>query len=154
MLIMIMNLSVGDLAPQFEGLATDAKTISNETIKGKWTVLFFYPKAFTPGCTNEVCSIRDNYSNLKKYDINIYGISRDDIETQRKFKEKYKLPYELISDKDGKIIKAFNVEGPFGMAQRKTFIINPEGKIAYIFDKVNPKNHAKEVEEVLKKLIQ
>ena len=65
MLIMIMNLSVGDLTPQFEGLATDGKTISNETIKGKWTVLFFYPKAFTPGCTNEVCSIRDNYSNLK-----------------------------------------------------------------------------------------
>ncbi len=154
MLMAVISLSVGEPAPEFEGIATDDKFVNNETIKGKWTVLFFYPKAFTPGCTKEVCNLRDNYSNLKKYNINIYGISRDDIETQKKFKEEHNLPYELISDKDGKIIKAFGVSGFGGLAQRKTFILSPDGKIAYIFNKVNPDKHASEVEEVLKKLIQ
>ncbi|MEO0202591.1 MAG: peroxiredoxin [candidate division WOR-3 bacterium] len=144
---------LGTLIPIFEGMATNGEKITNETIKGKWTVIFFYPKAFTPGCTNEVCNLRDNYSNLLKYDINIYGVSKDDLETQEKFKQKYNLPYELIADPEGKIIKAFKVEGLGGYAKRKTFIINPEGKIVYIFEKVDTKNHAQQVEEILKSLI-
>ncbi|MEO0219975.1 MAG: peroxiredoxin, partial [candidate division WOR-3 bacterium] len=72
---------IGTLVPIFEGIATNGEIITNETIKGKWTIIFFYPKAFTPGCTNEVCNLRDNYSNLLKYNVNIYGVSRDDIDT-------------------------------------------------------------------------
>ncbi|MEO0144575.1 MAG: peroxiredoxin [candidate division WOR-3 bacterium] len=144
---------IGTLVPIFEGIATNGEIITNETIKGKWTIIFFYPKAFTPGCTNEVCNLRDNYSNLLKYNVNIYGISRDDIDTQKKFKEKYNLQYELIADPEGKIIKAFGVAGIGGNAQRKTFIINPEGKIVYIFEKVDTKNHAQQIEEVLKNLM-
>ncbi len=144
---------LGTLIPIFEGMATNGEKITNETIKGKWTVIFFYPKAFTPGCTNEVCNLRDNYSNLLKYDINIYGVSKDDLETLRKFKQKYNLQYELIADPESKIIKAFKVEGLGGYAKRKTFIINPEGKIVYIFEKVDTKNHAQQVEEILRSLI-
>ncbi|MEO0150963.1 MAG: peroxiredoxin [candidate division WOR-3 bacterium] len=144
---------IGTLVPIFEGIATNGEIITNETIKGKWTIIFFYPKAFTPGCTNEVCNLRDNYSNLLKYNVNIYGVSRDDIDTQKKFKEKYNLQYELIADPEGKIIKAFGVAGIGGNAQRKTFIINPEGKIVYIFEKVDTKNHAQQIEEVLKNLM-
>ncbi|MCS7245199.1 MAG: peroxiredoxin [candidate division WOR-3 bacterium] len=153
MLKLLVMLTIGDMVPNFEGKATDGSIVTNETIKGKWTVLFFYPKAFTPGCTDEVCNIRDNYSNLKKYDINIYGVSKDDLKTQKEFKEKYKLQYELIADEEGKIIKAFKVSGFGGFAKRKTFIINPEGKIVHVFDKVNTSKHGLEVEEVLKKLI-
>ncbi|MEO0219754.1 MAG: redoxin domain-containing protein, partial [candidate division WOR-3 bacterium] len=76
-----------------------------------------------------------------------------DIDTQKKFKEKYNLQYELIADPEGKIIKAFGVAGIGGNAQRKTFIINPEGKIVYIFEKVDTKNHAQQIEEVLKNLM-
>jgi peroxiredoxin Q/BCP len=148
-----VSLQVGDPAPEFEAPATSGKTVKLSDFKGSWVVLYFYPKAFTPGCTAESCSLRDSYTDIQKMNAVILGVSLDDIETQKKFKDKHNFQFELISDTDKKISKAFDVLGLMGMyAQRKTFIIDPDGKIAYIFDKVNARKHDVEVKEVLDKL--
>jgi len=146
-------LKVGDKIPIFSGRCTDGKVITSESLRGKWLVLFFYPKAFTPGCTREVCNLRDGIDLLSKYDVNIYGISRDDVETQKKFKERYNLPYELIADEAGEIIKSFGVSGLFGFAKRVTFIVNPEGEVVHVIDKVKVSNHHLQVAEILEKFL-
>jgi len=142
-------LKVGDKLPEFEGVLTSGKNFSSKDLLGKWVVLFFFPKAFTPGCTNEVCSVNDNIENLKKLGVEVFGISKDKLSTQKRFKEKYDLKYELIADESGDIIKKFGISRKTGSAERKTFIIDPEGKVAYIFEKVDVKNHGKEIEQVL-----
>jgi peroxiredoxin Q/BCP len=145
-------LKVGDKLPEFEGILTSGKNLSSKDLLGKWVVLFFFPKAFTPGCTNEVCSVNDNIENLKKLGVEIFGISKDKLSTQKGFKGKYNLKYELIADESGDIIKKFGISRETGSAERKTFIIDPEGKVAYIFEKVDVKNHGKEIEQVLHSL--
>lgn len=146
-------LKVGDSLPDFSGVSTSGQVISSDSLKGKWAVIFFYPKAFTPGCTKEACSMQSGYSDIKnKFNAEVIGISKDSLEKQKKFKEKYKLEYELIADENGEIIKKFGVQGLFGSAKRKTFIVSPDGKIAFIFDKVSVGEHQKEVNEVLEKL--
>jgi peroxiredoxin Q/BCP len=142
-------LKEGDKLPEFEGVLTSGKNLSSKDLLGKWVVLFFFPKAFTPGCTNEVCSVNDNIENLKKVGVEVFGISKDKLSTQKRFKEKYDLKYELIADESGDIIKKFGISRKTGSAERKTFIIDPEGKVAYIFEKVDVKNHGKEIEQVL-----
>jgi len=142
-------LKVGDKLPEFEGVLTSEKNLSSKELLGKRAVLFFFPKAFTPGCTNEVCSVNDNIENLKKLGVEVFGISKDKLSTQKRFKEKYNLKYELIADESGNIIKKFGISKKTGSAERKTFIIDPEGKVAYIFEKVDVKNHGKEIEQVL-----
>jgi peroxiredoxin Q/BCP len=142
-------LKVGDKLPEFEGVLTSGKNLSSKDLLGKWVVLFFFPKAFTPGCTNEVCSVNDNIENLKKLRVEVFGISKDKLSTQKRFKEKYDLKYELIADESGDIIKKFGISRKTGSAERKTFIIDPEGKVEYIFEKVDVKNHGKEIEQVL-----
>jgi peroxiredoxin Q/BCP len=143
-------IKVGDKLPDFEGVLTSGEKLNSKNLLGKWVVLFFFPKAFTPGCTNEVCSINNNIENLKKLGVEIFGISKDKLSTQRRFKEKYNLKYELIADESGDIIRSFGISKKTGSAERKTFIINPDGKIAHIFEKVDVKNHGKEIEDVLR----
>jgi peroxiredoxin Q/BCP len=145
-------IKVGDKLPDFEGVLTSGEKLNSKNLLGKWVVLFFFPKAFTPGCTNEVCSINNNIENLKKLGVEIFGISKDNLSTQRRFKEKYNLKYELIADESGDIIRSFGISKKTGSAERKTFIINPDGKIAHIFEKVDVKNHGKEIEDVLRSL--
>jgi peroxiredoxin Q/BCP len=142
-------IKVGDKLPDFEGVLTSGEKLNSKNLLGKWVVIFFFPKAFTPGCTNEVCSINNNIENLKKLGVEIFGISKDKLSTQRRFKEKYNLKYELIADESGDIIRSFGISKKTGSAERKTFIINPDGKIAHIFEKVDVKNHGKEIEDVL-----
>jgi peroxiredoxin Q/BCP len=132
-------IKVGDKLPDFEGVLTSGEKLNSKNLLGKWVVLFFFPKAFTPGCTNEVCSINNNIENLKKLGVEIFGISKDNLSTQRRFKEKYNLKYELIADESGDIIRSFGISKKTGSAERKTFIINPDGKIAHIFEKVDVK---------------
>ncbi len=158
---------IGKPAPDFEALATNGKTIKLSDLKGSWVVLYFYPKSFTPGCTAEACALRDSYDKIteigvklpgdedkeQRSDIIILGVSTDSIETQNKFKAEYKLPFELLSDKEKTISKAYDVLGMTGMtAQRKTFIIDPQGNIAYVFDKVDAGKHDQEVMKALEEL--
>jgi peroxiredoxin Q/BCP len=145
-------IKVGDKLPDFEGVLTSGEKLNSKNLLGNWVVLFFFPKAFTPGCTNEVCSINNNIENLKKLGVEIFGISKDKLSTQRRFKEEYNLKYELIADESGDIIRSFGISKKTGSAERKTFIINPDGKIAHIFEKVDVKNHGKEIEDVLRSL--
>jgi len=147
------GLHVGDPVPDVSAPSTSGKDVKLSDLKGSWVVLFFYPKAFTPGCTAESCSLRDGYAEIDKLGAKILGVSLDNLPTQIDFKAKYHMPFDLLSDSKKEVAKAFDALGLAGlMAQRKTFIINPEGKIAHIFDKVNTGAHDEEVAAVLKDL--
>lgn len=143
----------GEPAPDFSAPATNGKTLSLNDFRGKWLVLYFYPKAFTPGCTKESCALRDHHAEIAKEGAVILGVSLDDIGTQKKFKEKYKMPFELLSDTEKKIAQAYNTLGLFGLyTQRVTYLISPEGKIAHVFYKVNAATHDRQVLEKLREL--
>ena len=123
------NPKVGEPAPNFRGLSTGGKTITLEEYKGRWVILYFYPKAFTRGCTIESCGLRDNYSELSKLNAVVIGVSFDGIEKQEEFKKAHELPFDLISDKDKSIAESYNSVGIAKLyAKRKTFLIDPEGK--------------------------
>ena len=125
--------------------------------KGKKVIIYFYPKDDTPGCTAEACSIRDNYSAFKKAGVVTLGISADKQISHHKFAEKYSLPFTLLSDPSHVALSKYGVwmrKNMFGQIMmgiaRVTFVINEEGKIVKIFNKVNPSEHAQEILEVLK----
>jgi peroxiredoxin Q/BCP len=141
------NLKVGDAAPDFE-IPGDKEGKKLSDYRGKVTVVYFYPKDFTSGCTTEACNFRDNYDKFKAKGIEVFGVSVDSQESHRKFAEKYSLPFPLVPDNSKEIAKKYGVLG-MASAKRVTFIVGKDGKIAFIFPKVNPKNHA---EEVLKKI--
>ena len=135
----------------------NGKDISHKDFKGKTVVLFFYPKADTPGCTIEACGFRDAYKQLQKAGAVILGISADASSAQKKFEDKYELPYTLLADTDKKICEAYGVIKEKNMYGRKvmgiartTFVIGPDGKIAHIFNNVKADGHAEEVLEWLK----
>lgn len=123
---------------------------------GKWVVLYFYPKDDTPGCTTEACSMRDARDELTALNAEVLGISKDEPSLHEKFKTKYNLNFDLLSDVEGKVIEAYGAWGPkmFGRVGilRKTFIINPEGLIVKVFGRVTPMGHGEQVIEALKKL--
>ena len=106
-----MALSVGTTAPEFTAKDTNGNTVSLSNLAGKKVVLYFYPKDDTPGCTKQACSFRDNYSAYQGKDIVVLGISKDDETSHQKFTEKYNLPFPLLADVDGSIIKAYDVDG-------------------------------------------
>lgn len=147
-----MLLSEGQICPEFSGIATNNTEISRQSLSGKTTILFFYPKDFTPGCTTEACSIRDAYSTIAANAVQVFGISKDPIAKHIKFKEKYNLPYELISDAETNICEQFGVwqeKSMFGKKYmgiiRSTFMINPDLTIAKIWPKVAVGKHADEI---------
>ena len=157
-IMMLLFLSdkpkVGEPAPSFSGLSTGGKTITLEDYKGRWVILYFYPKAFTRGCTIESCGLRDNYAELTKLNAEVIGVSFDDIEKQEEFKKANELPFDLISDKDKSIAKSYDTVGLMNLyAKRKTFLIDPEGKLAYIFDKVDTATHPQDIIDVLTGII-
>ena len=141
-----------ETAPDFAAQSTKGE-VKLADYKGKWLVLYFYPKSFTPGCTKEACSLRDGYGDIQKTGAEILGVSCDDVEKQKKFKEEYKLPFDIIADTDKKVTKAYDVLMLGGlMASRYTFLIAPDGKIARVFDKVDCPGHSTQVLDELKKL--
>jgi thioredoxin-dependent peroxiredoxin len=146
-------LNVGDPVPEIALPATDGKTVKLSDFKGSWVVLYFFPKAFTPGCTAESCSLRDGYAEIQKLGAVILGVSLDSTENQKSFKEKNGLPFELLSDPGKEMSKAFDALMPGGfLARRVTFIINPDGKIALVLDRVAAAAHEAQVREALAEL--
>ncbi|MGK2848727.1 MAG: thioredoxin-dependent thiol peroxidase [Minisyncoccota bacterium] len=127
---------------------------------GKWVVLYFYPKDDTPGCTAEACSFRDGYAMLKRASIVVLGVSADSVKKHRKFAEKYSLPFSLLSDEEKITVERYGVWVPkkfmgrdyMGIA-RTTFLIDPAGKIAKIYENVKPNDHAIEILEDMKTLM-
>lgn len=146
-----------DKAPEFTLPDQEGKEISLKDFRGKTVVLFFYPKADTPGCTTEACGFRDAYKNLQKSGAVILGISADSSQAQKKFEDKFNLPYPLLADTDKKVCNAYGVIKEKNMYGKKvmgiartTFVIGPNGKIAHIFNNVKADGHAEEVLAYLK----
>ena len=139
-----MTLAVGMIAPAFTTKDDQGNTVSLSDFKGKVVVLYFYPKDDTPGCTKEAQSFRDNYQQYQDKEIVVLGVSMDDEASHKMFKEKYGLPFQLLADSDGSICKAYDVDGG-GYANRVTYIIDGEGKITYVDDKVNTSTHAEDI---------
>ncbi|MCW8811143.1 MAG: thioredoxin-dependent thiol peroxidase [Ignavibacteriaceae bacterium] len=154
-----MALKVGDKAPSFKLKNQDGETISLSDLKGKPVVLYFYPKDDTSGCTKEACNFRDEFPKFGKMKAEIIGISADSVESHKKFAQKYKLPFNLLSDEKKEVIKKYGVWQEKSMYGKKymgivrtTFIIDSSGKIRKIFPKVKVDNHNKEVMEALKEM--
>jgi len=150
-------MKVNDKAPAFSLLDQDGNKISLKDFAGKTVVLFFYPKADTPGCTIEACGFRDTYKKIQATGTVILGISADEPAKQKKFEEKFKLPYPLLADTDKKVCESYGVIQEKSMYGKKymgiarmTFIIGPTGRIQHIYEKVKPEGHADEVLAYLK----
>lgn len=150
------NLSVGDKAPEFEGIDQNGNIIKLSDFSGQKLILFFYPKDNTPGCTAEACNLRDNYMVLQQSGFKIIGISADSVKSHQNFAAKYNLPFPLIADTEKKILKSYGAWGTKKMygkesegTLRTTFVIDEDGKIMHIFRKVDTKNHA---EQILKEI--
>lgn len=142
----------GKKAPSFSLKNQDDNTVSLKDFKGKKVVLYFYPKDNTPGCTKEACKFRDMYEEIKKQNAVILGVSADSVKSHTKFKQKYELPFDLLSDPDKELCKAFGVikqKSMFGNTflgiTRTTFIIDEQGVVEKVFPKVKVKTHDEDV---------
>jgi peroxiredoxin Q/BCP len=146
------TLKAGDKAPNFEAKDQDGNKHSLKDYEGKKLVVFFYPKASTPGCTAEACNLRDNWKALQAQGYHILGASADSQKRQQNFKNKYELPFPLLADEDKSVIEAFGVWGPkkfmgkdYDGIHRTTFIIDENGILADVITKVTTKAHAEQI---------
>lgn len=152
-----MALKIGDKAPDFNLKNTNGEEVSLTGLKGKRVILYFYPKDDTPGCTVEACNFKDDYDLYQEKDAVILGVSRDGEESHKKFTEKFDLPFTLLSDEDHSVAEKYGAWGEKSMYGKKymgilrnTYVIDDEGKIEMIYEKVKPKDHSKEILELLK----
>jgi peroxiredoxin Q/BCP len=148
--------SIGQPAPQISAVNQDGQTVNFADVYQKGpTVVFFYPKANTPGCTAQACSLRDAYADLTKEGVQVLGVSLDKVEAQKKFKTERKLPYDLIADPDGKVLEAFKVGkvmgGLLGMSQRQCFLVK-DGKIVWHDASASTASQAEDIQKALKEV--
>lgn len=148
------DLSIGQQAPDFTLQAHDNRTFSLSSRQGQgWTVLYFYPKAGTPGCTTQACAFRDAIELIRQRNAEVYGISTDEVADLQAFHQKHKLNFTLLADPDAKVTEAYGVKMPIlTMAKRWTFLIDPDLKVRQIDDDVDPALNAQRVAERLQKL--
>jgi peroxiredoxin Q/BCP len=146
------QIKAGDKAPDFKAIDEQGNTISLSDYKGKKLVLFFYPKASTPGCTAEACDLSDNYERFQKQGYDILGVSADSQKRQANFKNKYNFPYPLLADEDKSVIEAYGVWGPkkfmgkeYDGIHRTTFVIDENGIIEEVISKVKTKEHSNQI---------
>lgn len=152
-----MIIEVGQQAPDFMLLDEKGQIHHLSDYQGKYVLLYFYPKDDTPGCTTEACNFRDDYSQYDDANVIILGVSPDSPQSHAKFKNKYNLPFTLLADEDHKVCELFGVWGPkksFGKeyegVHRTTYLINPDGRIQKVYEKVSPANHSVEVLDELR----
>ena len=150
-------IKTGEQAPEFKGVNQEGKEIKLSNFSGRKLVLYFYPKASTPGCTAESCNFRDHYKELISKGFAVVGVSADSINRQKNFAEKYNLPFSLIADEQLEIIRAFGCWGSkklygkeYEGIYRKTFVINEKGKIELIIEKAKTKDATEQLLETLK----
>ena len=150
-------LQVNDLAPDFSLVNQKGETRRLSDYRGQYVVLYFYPKDNTPGCTTQACTYRDAMPLYEKNNIKVFGISKDGTKSHQKFEQDFELNFDILSDEELEVITAYDVwkeknmygKQVFGV-QRSTFVVDPEGKIAHVFIKVDPKLHS---ELVLKAIL-
>lgn len=143
------TLRIGDKVSNFTSKDQDGNPVSLSDYKGKKLIVFFYPKANTPGCTAEACNLRDNYKALQKEGYELLGVSADSVKQQKNFKDKYAFPFPLLADEDKSVISTFGVWGPkkfmgkeYDGIHRMTFVIDEKGVVKNVIDKVKTKDHA------------
>jgi peroxiredoxin Q/BCP len=148
----MITLKAGDKAPNFSGTDQDGKTHTLADYAGKKLVVFFYPKASTPGCTAEACDLRDNFERFKANNYELLGVSADSAKAQLKFKDKYEFPFPLLADEDKSVINTFGVWGPkkfmgkeYDGIHRTTFVIDEKGIIDEVISQVKTKEHAAQI---------
>lgn len=156
---MATKLKTGDLAPDFALLDQKGEQRRLSDFRGRWVVLYFYPRDNTPGCTKEACGFRDLFPKFQRRRIAIIGISTDSVRSHEKFAEKYDLPFLLLADEEKAVVRAYGVWGQKSFMGRTTmgthrisFLVDPEGRIAKIYDQVKPETHAEEVLRDLEEL--
>jgi thioredoxin-dependent peroxiredoxin len=149
-------LSVGQQAPDFTLPDQDGVAHTLAEYRGKWVLIYFYPKDDTPGCTKEACSLRDDFPAFSKQNAQIFGVSADTVASHKKFATKYKLPFTLLADPEKGMLKTYGVWGKkkfmgreYEGISRSSYLIDPEGKIVKVYEKVNPLTHADEVRKDL-----
>ena len=150
-------LKIGDDAPTFALPDSQGNQVNLTDYKGKWLVLYFYPKDDTPGCTTEACHFRDDFKFLESLGAKVVGVSIDDSFSHKKFAEKYNLPFPLVSDSSGEVASRYGALNNFlviKLAKRYTYLINPQGKIAKIYLSIDTSKHSQEIIEDLKTLKQ
>ncbi|MBX6764204.1 MAG: peroxiredoxin [Rubrobacteraceae bacterium] len=138
-------LQEGEQFPKLSFLTEDEKRISTEDLKGKTTVLYFYPKDATPGCTKEACAFRDRMQDYERAGVRVYGVSLDPPESHRRFREKNGLNFPLLTDEDGKAARSLGILSERGTAKRVTFVLDPEGRVSKVYPEVSPETHADEI---------
>lgn len=146
------ELKIGEKAPNFEAKNQNGEVVSLTQLKGKKFVLYFYPKDDTPGCTAEACNLRDHYNELLDKGYEVIGVSADKAEKHQKFIDKYALPFQLLADEEKTVIKAYNAWGlkkfmgkEYEGIIRKTYLIDENGKIENVIEKVKTKDHAAQI---------
>ncbi|MEC2076706.1 thioredoxin-dependent thiol peroxidase [Metabacillus fastidiosus] len=154
-----MAIEAGQLAPEFELLADNGEKVQLSDYRGKYVVLYFYPKDMTPGCTTQACDFRDQYASFAGLNAVILGVSADDQNKHQKFIEKHDLPFNLLVDEDHQVAEAYDVwklKKNFGKEymgiERSTFIIDPEGKLVKEWRNVTVKGHVEEALNYVKEL--
>lgn len=152
------DIAVGQKAPDFTLQASNNETISLQDFRGKYVVLYFYPKDMTPGCTTEACDFRDFHGEFAKLNTVVLGISPDNVKSHDKFTAKHGLPFPLLADPDHQVAEAYGVwvqKKMYGKEymgiERSTFLIDPEGNLAHVWHKVKVAGHVQEVLETIKK---
>lgn len=145
-------LKIGDRMPDFEVQDQNGGTVSSKDLLGRKTIVYFYPKDNTSGCTAEACNLRDNYEVLKAKGYNVVGVSKDNVASHKRFAEKYDLPFTLLSDPSTGMLQAFGAWGEKKMygktvlgTIRRTFIFDEEGILQEVIEKVDTKNHAAQI---------
>lgn len=145
-------LNIGDKMPYFEVMDQDGNKVTSDALIGKRTVIYFYPKDNTSGCTAEACNLRDNYQALVAQGYNVVGVSKDSVTSHRKFADKHELPFTLLSDPSTQMLQDFGAWGEKKMCGktsvgtlRRTFIFDEEGLLEKVIEKVDTKNHAAQI---------
>lgn len=146
------ELKAGETAPLFRLPDQTGALFDLEDRKGRWTVLYFYPKDATPGCTKQACVFRDTTGSIHALGAEVYGISKDSIQSHHRFANRHKLSFPLLADQKGEVIKTYGVQGWFGFAKRHTFIIGPSLKVMAVMKGVDPALNASEVVASLQSL--
>lgn len=148
-------LPVGAVAPPVTGTDAAGKTVKLSDEKGKFAVVYFYPKDETTGCTKEACAFRDSFDKFVHAGITIFAVSRDSEASHKGFREHYKLPFPMVSDASGELQKAYGVPSMLpgtSLVSRVTFLVGPDGKIAHVWPKVDPVVNAREVLDTVAQL--
>ena len=157
---MQIKLSVGNTAPDFTLPDQNGEEHTLSSYKSQWVLIYFYPRDNTPGCTTEACAIRDQFPAFEKLNIQVFGISTDTVKKHANFANKYDLPFTLLADVEQQVVESYGVWGlkkfmgpEFMGTHRMSFLISPKGKIAKVYEKVKPAEHANEVLEDLRAMV-